>query len=108
MSETRPLATPDLHYPASPTAGHLPLGAEHFDAERQAVELARTIFPGPVQIEDGLDPEDPEYRQCVVTVMAIGDVADISARSRAWHQAMIDQLGARGAHITICVKMTPT
>lgn len=105
MSETHPASTTDLKYPE---LGGLSTSAKPLDsaaAERRAVEIAQAIFPGPISVEDGLDPEDPQFKMRVVTVTAQGDVADIRTRSKAWHQAMIEQLGTSGDHITIWINM---
>ena len=58
----------------------------------KAIDIAKELFPGHIEIEDCHDPEDPELRYVVVTVRATGDFEAITTRQCEWHDR-IEQLG---------------
>jgi hypothetical protein len=55
------------------------------DVISDLVEVTNRIFPGPVTMEYGSDPEDPDHRWLLFDVVAMGAYADYRELRFQWH-----------------------
>lgn len=68
-------------------------------------ELTQQMFPGPVSLETGYDPEWPEDRWIAFDVEASGTFQEIIQRECAWHRELVNLIPGRlGA---VCISVFP-
>jgi hypothetical protein len=67
--------------------------ATDFDPELESkvLEITRSCFPGPLEVEDNCDPEEPERRWRAMVVNARSTPGETERARTAWHRQMCQE-----------------
>jgi hypothetical protein len=97
MSSVDPSIHPTVPHQASDIP--LPSQGSGYDAAFEAKVLAITseYFPGPYEIEETFDPQEPEHRWRVIVVQHVGSIQDIQTAKQAWRERILNEFAPEDA-----------
>src|SRR5690349_16461098 len=65
--------------------------------EARVLAITRKYFPGPYEIEETFDPQEPEHRWRVIVVNTHAAVHEILALEEAWREQIHHECGPENA-----------